>query len=245
MSASKMKSFTAMLEPDRIGLRSLAARVPFDVAKAWPERKGLRVRGEIFAAGSKGLPAKSKGEGLAFRSALFSDPQGGGHFLVVNRKMQAAAKATLGSKVRIRLEPDLDERPALVPAELAQALKGDRRLRKWFDGLNYTTRKAIGDWVNEPKSVVSRAERAERIAERLLLALEGEQVLPPILQAAFHRQPLARVGWEAMTVAQRRSHLLGIFYYQSIEARELRAEKAVKDAMRVARRESGRMMVED
>ena len=153
MSASKMKSFSAVLEPDRIGLRSMAARVPFDVARAWPVRKGLRVRGEIFAARREGLSAKSKSEGLAFRSALFSDPQGGGHFLVVNRKMQAAAKATLGSTVRIRLEPDLDERPAVVPAELAQALKGDRRLRTWFDGLNYTTRKAIGDWVKRPRAL--------------------------------------------------------------------------------------------
>jgi uncharacterized protein YdeI (YjbR/CyaY-like superfamily) len=243
MSPNPIKSFTAVLEPDKIGLRSLMARVPFDVAKAWPVRKGLRVRGEILAlkskgrtANSEGLSAKSKSGGLAFRTALFSDPQGGGHFLVVNRKMQTAAKAKAGSKVRIRLEPDLEERPAVVPAELARALKGDRRLRKWFDGLNYTTRKAIGEWVNEPKSAVSRAERAERIAERLLLTLEGEQELPPILQAAFHHEPLARSGWEAMTVAQRRSHLLGIFYYQSIEARELRAEKAVKAALRVARR---------
>jgi hypothetical protein len=53
-----------------------------------------------------------------------------GHFLVVNKKMQAAAKAKVGSRVRIRLEPDMEERPAVVPAELAQALKGDRRLGK-------------------------------------------------------------------------------------------------------------------
>ena len=97
----------------------------------------------------------------------------------------------------------------------------------------------------EAKGAVSRAERAERIAERLLLALEGEQELPPILQAAFRRQPLARSGWEAMTAAQRRSHLLGIFYYQSIEARELRAEKAVTDALRVARKMASRLTVDE
>jgi hypothetical protein len=37
-----------------------------------------------------------------------------------------------------------------------------------------------------------------------------------------------------MTPAQRRRHLLGIYGYQSVEARERRAAKAVEDALRVA-----------
>jgi uncharacterized protein YdeI (YjbR/CyaY-like superfamily) len=77
------------------------------------------------------------------------------------------------------------------------------------------------------------------MAERLLLTLEGETELPPILHAAFLRQPLARKGWEAMTPGQRRSHLLGIFGYQSVEARERRAAKAVEEALRVAGKGSG------
>ena len=232
MAKSPMKSFTAVLEPDNTRLRWLIARIPFDVAKAWPVRKGLRVRGEI-------LPGKGGGEGSDFRSSLFADPRNGGHFLLVNKKMQAAVGAGAGSDVRIRLEPDLEERAAMIPAELASALKQDRRLRKWFDQLNYSMRKAIGDWVKEPKSAASREQRAERTAERLLLTLEAEREMPPILHAAFLRQPLARKGWEAMTPAQRRGHLLGIFYYQSVDARERRAAKAVDEALAVARRGFG------
>jgi hypothetical protein len=227
MAKAPIRSFTAVLEPDHTRLRWVIARIPFDVAEAWPGRKGLRVRGEI-------LPAKGNGGGFGFRSSLFADPQGNGHFLLVNRKMQAAVDAGVGSAVRVRLEPDLEEREAMIPVELAVALKEDRRLRKWFDKLNYSTRKAIGDWVAEPKGAISRQRRAERTAERLLLTLEGEGELPPILHAAFLRQPLARKGWEAMTPAQRRGHLLGIFYYQSVEARERRAAKAVEEALRVA-----------
>jgi hypothetical protein len=74
------------------------------------------------------------------------------------------------------------------------------------------------------------------MAERLLLTLEGEIEPPPILQAAFQRQPLALKGWEAMTAVQRRGHLLGIFYYQTGEARERRAAKAVEMALCVAKR---------
>ena len=59
---------------------------------------------------------------------------------------------------------------------------------------------------------------------------------PPILKAAFLRQPLARKGWEAMTAVQRRNQLLAIFYYQSAEARERRAAKAVEEALRVAKK---------
>ena len=37
-----------------------------------------------------------------------------------------------------------------------------------------------------------------------------------------------------MTKLQRRNHLLGIFYYQSPEARERRAQKVVADALQKA-----------
>ncbi|MGD0547262.1 MAG: YdeI/OmpD-associated family protein [Terracidiphilus sp.] len=229
MSANRIESFTAVLEPLRSRLNWVIARIPFDVAKVWPERRGLRVRGEIF-------PAQSTTGGFAFRTSLCPFSSGEGHFLLVNKKMQAAAKATVGSQVRIRLEPDLEERAETVPAELARALKGDRRLTKWFGGLNYSCRKEIGDWVVEPKSAESRRKRAEQMAERLLLTLEGETEPPPVLQAAFQRQPLARQGWEAMTAVRRRRLLLAIFYYQSVEGRERRAAKVVEEALRVARR---------
>jgi hypothetical protein len=194
MSELKSKSFVAVLEPLRNGMGWVIARVPFDVAKAWPERRGLRVRGEM--------------EGVAIKTTLMAFGHGAGHFLLVNRKMQAAAKVKVGAKVRIKLEPDFEERPALVPVELEKALKGDRRLRKWFDGLGVSLRRDVGKWVMDPKSAASREKRAGQVAEWLLPVMEGEMDPadpPPILKAAFQRRPLAREGWEAMTAAQRRS----------------------------------------
>lgn len=226
MSKSAARTFTAVLEPDGTRLMWVIARVPFDAAKAWPERRGMRVRGEI--------------EGFGFRTSLFPDPRGAGQFLLVNKKMQAAAKARVGAQVRIRLEPDLEEREAVTPPELARALKGDRRLTKWFEELSYSCRKEVGDWVTQPKSAESRRKRAEQMAMRLLLALEGEAEIPPILEAAFQRQPLARVGWEAMTAVQRRRQLLMVFYCETPEARERRAARAVAEAVRVASRKTGR-----
>ncbi|MGA9071119.1 MAG: YdeI/OmpD-associated family protein [Terracidiphilus sp.] len=228
MTPSRVQTFTALLEPDQTRLQWVIARIPFDPAEVWPERRGVRVRGEISSA-------ESNGGGFAFRTSLFSGP-GKGRMLMVNKKMLAGAKAAMGSLVRISLEPDLEERVAPVAPELARALKSDRRLPKWFAQLSYSNRKEIAAWVTEPKSAEARRQRAERMAERLLLTLEGEIEPPPILQAAFQRQPLARKGWEAMTATQRRCHLLGIFGYQSVESREQRAAKAVEEALRVARK---------
>jgi uncharacterized protein YdeI (YjbR/CyaY-like superfamily) len=198
------------------------ARIPFDVDKAWPQRVRQRVRGEV--------------EGVPFRSSLFGFSERGGHFLLVNNKLQKAANVTNGARVRIVMEPDLEERPALMPPELAAELKGDRQLKKWFDGLNEYTRRMICGMVQEAASPATRQKRAEQWAERLMLTMEGERELPPILRAAFLREPLARKGWEAMTQLQRRGHLLGIFYYKEGEARDKRAGKAVEEALRVAKK---------
>ncbi len=225
MTGSRRKSFTALLEPDGTELRWLIARVPFDVEEAWPLRRRFRVRGEI--------------EGFAFRTSLFADPRGSGRVLLVNRKMQAAAKAGPGSRVRIWLEPDLEERPVIIPEELARELKSDRRLQQWFNALSESMRRETGKWVDDAKGSEVRRKRAEKMAERLMLAMEGEDEPPPVLRAAFMRQPLAREGWFALTPAQRRGHLLGIFYYESAEARENRAAKAVEDALRAARKRFG------
>lgn len=225
MSAATKRSFTALLEREGTALNWVVARVPFDIAKVWPGRKGRRVRGEI--------------EGSAFRTTLVSSPHGGGLVLVVNRKMLSAVKARAGDKVRITLEPDLEERPVEIPAELTRVMRGEKGFVRWFGQLSPSMRREIGKWVGEPKSAESRQRRAEKMAERLYLTMEGEVEPPPVLLAAFERQPLARAGWEALTPAQRRSHLLGVFYYETAEGRQRRAAKAIEDALRAAGKGGG------
>jgi uncharacterized protein YdeI (YjbR/CyaY-like superfamily) len=222
MSPSSLKTFRAVLEPSGNELRWVIARVPFDVAKAWPERNGRRVRGEI--------------NGFPFRTSLFPNARDGGHVLLVNKTMQAGAHARAGDTAQFRLEPDMEERKAIVPAELARALRGERGLRRWFDALNPSRRRDVGRWVSEPKTAETRERRAEQMAERLLLAMEGEEEPPPILRTAFLGHPQARAGWDAMTPIRRRNHLLAIFYYQTSEGRARRAGEAIEDALRVAKR---------
>lgn len=213
------KKFRGVLEPDHTALNWVVVRVPFDPAAEWTVRKRLRVKGTI--------------NGFPFRTSLFVSSVGGYH-LPINRQMQKGGKAAVGSVAQITLEPDLEERTAAVPAELAGLLNEDRALKKWFEHLSYSIRKDIGDTVSKPKSKEARARKAEQMAERMMLAMEGERELPPILEIAFRRRPGARAGWQSMTPIQRRGHLLGIFYYQSPDARGRRAEKAVEEALQIA-----------
>jgi uncharacterized protein YdeI (YjbR/CyaY-like superfamily) len=132
------------------------------------------------------------------------------------------------------LEPDLDERKTSVPPELAKLLKQHGALKKWYEQLSVSARDDIARNINGPKSPEARVRRAEQMAERMMLAMEGERDLPPILQMQFTRYPQARAGWAAMTPVQRRGHLLGIFYYQSPESREKRARKSIDEALKIA-----------
>lgn len=216
MSPTPKKSFTAVLERDGTALHWIVARVPAEIAKAC----GRRVQGDI--------------DGFAFRTTLFPHPRGGGVVLLVNKKMRTAAKAGVGTAVRIRLERDSEERPTDTPAELEKHLRGDCALKQWYLKLSPSMRREAAKWINEPKSAESRQKRAVKMAERLLQAMEGELDPPPVLRAIFQRRPLARAGWDALTPVQRRNHLLGIFYYETPEARERRAAKAVDEALRRA-----------
>jgi len=221
MAGTVAKRFRAVLEPLGDELRWVVARVPFDVKTAWKTMVRLRVKVEVG--------------GEVFRTSLFADSGRGGHFVLVNKAMQKAAGAGPGAMVEFAIAPDLEEREAVMPLELAKIFKGEKRLAKWFEGLGVARRYEIGKWINGVKSTEARRRRAEQIAEWLMLAMEGEKELPPVLEVAFRRVPAARVGWEAMTAAQRRAHLLGVFHYRGVEARQKRVAKVVEDAVRVAR----------
>ena len=216
-----LKKFRGRLEPDHTRLKWVIVRIPFDPAKTWKVAKPRRVQGTI--------------NGYAFRTSLFSGPLPGS-FLLVNKAMLKHGNVSLGDTATITLEPDQGERVAPVPPELAKILKQDRALKKWYGALSYSNRKEIASVISDPKSPAARVHRAEQMAERMMLSMEGEREIPPILERAFRQEPGARAGWHAMTPAQRRSQLMGIFGYQSPESREKRAAKAVAEALKVAER---------
>jgi uncharacterized protein YdeI (YjbR/CyaY-like superfamily) len=222
MSTKAAKSFRVVLERMGDGPYWIAARLPLDLKKAWPEWRNRRVCGAIndFAFQTSLLPTKEQR-----------------YILIVNKKMQIGAKAGPGDKVQLWIEPDLSERAYVEPKELTRVLRADRQLRKSFDAMSSSMRKGFASLVDQAKGVQTRKQRAERLAEALMQAIEGEQVAPPILRAAFLRQPLAERGWNAMTPKQRRSHLLAIFFPGTIAAQTKRAASTIEQCLRVAHRE--------
>jgi len=219
------KSFQAALERMPSNLGWVIVRIPLDVPKVWGTRGMLKVKGEI--------------NGFAFRTSLF--PTGKGyHYLLVNKRMQAGAGARPGMVARFHLQPDTEKRVVIVPRELQRILNEERSFRRWFEQLNYSTRKWITDWVTQVKSPEARGRRAEQVAEQLLATREAERELPPILKLAFARDPRAYTGWQRMSPSHRRGHLLAIFYYRSPDARDRRIAKLLEDALTFAERKTNK-----
>ena len=178
--AGQVKRFRAVLEPLPGGLGWIVARIPFDVAKAWKKMVRLRVKVETG--------------GEIFRTSLFSDSTHGGHFVLVNKKMQKAAGVRLGGMIDLAVEPDLEERKTEVPAELEKLFKKEKALAKWYSKLSDAIKRDIARTIAEVKSSETRQRRVEQMAERMLLAMEGEKVLPPILDVAFRQASFGAEG---------------------------------------------------
>jgi uncharacterized protein YdeI (YjbR/CyaY-like superfamily) len=147
---------------------------------------------------------------------------------MVNKKMQAGAGAGPGTRARFSLEPDTAPREVAPPSEWLAMLRKSKSLEKFYSSLNYSTRREIARWIAAGKHSETRRRRSDQLAERLLLTMEAERELPPLLQTALARNPKARAGWERMPLSHRRSHLMGIFGYRSPESRNRRLAKAVE-----------------
>jgi uncharacterized protein YdeI (YjbR/CyaY-like superfamily) len=206
------KKFRATLERMPGNLGWVIIRVPFDAAKAWGKRGQIRVAGTV--------------NGFAFRTSLF--PTGRGtHYMLVNKAMQKGGRALPGATAEFRLEPDTEERVLTMPVEMRRALDQDKALRKFFESLSPSTRRDIARVIGEAKHAETRVRRSEQLAERLMLVMEAERELPPVLQAALARNAKAQQGWELMPRSQKRFHLFGIFGYKTPESRARRLSKAI------------------
>jgi uncharacterized protein YdeI (YjbR/CyaY-like superfamily) len=208
---SVSRSFRAKLEPlHGNGLNWTIARLPFPAEKVWGVRGMLRVRVRV--------------EEVEFPTSLFP-VRSGGHFILVNKKIQKAAGIRLGDEATFTVTPDLAPREVKLSSELERALGQDRSLRKWFDRLSYSVRKWLADLVDAAKSAEARLKRADRIAEQVMEAMDAENELPPLLRLTFSRIPGAERAWKNMTDIQRRNNLLAVFYYRTPQSRIKRIQR--------------------
>src|ERR1700753_813156 len=147
---STRRRFRSLLRPDGTNLKWVIADIPFAPAKVWKTRNRMRVKGTI--------------NGFAFRTSLFGSAEKG-YVVLVNKTMQKGAQAYVGEMAEFTLEPDLEERTATVPPELAKLLKQDRAVARWFEALSYSIRKYIGDAIRKAKTPQARQRQGEQMME--------------------------------------------------------------------------------
>ena len=230
MAPNTAKTCRIVIEKVETNPPWVIARLPFDPKQAWPAWSNRRVRGTL--------------NGYAFKTSLLKSKAHGSYF-VVFKKMLKEAGAQAGDRVEVRIEPDLEGHNYAEPKELTAVLRQDKSLRKSFDAMPPSVRRWFCMGVDEAKRAETRKERAERVAEMVMQVMEGEEIPPPILRAAFQRQPSAEQGWRASTKAQRRTYLLGISMSQGVEARQRRVDDVIDKCLEAAKRKNGRARIDE
>ncbi len=124
-----------------------ALKLPFNVEKTWGSRARVSVRGTI--------------NGFAFRNSVFPDGKGA-HFMMVNKALQAGAKARPGETVAVTIAPDAAPRKVSVPAMLKRGLAGNAKARENFAALSWSHRKAYVDFIQGAKQQETRERRAAK-----------------------------------------------------------------------------------
>jgi uncharacterized protein YdeI (YjbR/CyaY-like superfamily) len=210
----RSKTFQSTLERSTgKGMNWVIARLPFSVEKVWETRGHLKVIVQV--------------NGFEFRTAILPTRRGE-HFLIVNKKTQQAARITAGDAATFNMMPDPTAHELRMPAELKDALKEDRLLKKFFDNLSPWLQRALADSVNDSRSGDVRRRRSTQLAERLLQTMDAEQDLPPLLRMTLRRHRGAEDAWARLTAVQRRQHLLVIFGCRTPAAQVKRLEKMIE-----------------
>lgn len=118
--------------------------------------------------GSKArVPVAGTINGFAFRTSAFSTGTGT-HQFMVNKAMQAGAKATIGNRVKVTLEVDAKPRPVVIPAELRRALERSKAAKALFDRFPPSHKREVAGYVAEAKKAETRVRRAEQTVEKLV-----------------------------------------------------------------------------
>jgi len=115
-----------------------------------------------------------------------------GHRLLVNKEMQRGAKTAPGMSRNSVWNRTTWSGSSPFPWNSIAFCQKKKSLLRWFHELNHSTRTEICKWIVTAGSRTVRMRRAERMAERLLAAMEAEQDLPPTIQMA-----LDAISWHA------------------------------------------------
>lgn len=131
--------------------------IPFDVQAVFGTKARVAVAGTI--------------NGFAFRNSLM--PEGDGtHSMMVNKDLQAGAKARAGDTVAVTMEKDEKERSVPTPDDFAKALAKSKKAASLFAALTHSQKKDYIDWITGAKQ---QETRAGRITKAVKMLAEGQK----------------------------------------------------------------------
>ena len=138
---TKRHTFKAIIQ--NAGGGGAFVEVPFDVEKAF---------------GSKRPKIKAMIEGVPYRGTLVR-MKSENHLLLILKSVREQIGRTFGDEIKVSVELDVEERVAVVPAELKRAFKSDKEAKTIFEKLSYTHQKEYVTWINEAKKEETRTRR--------------------------------------------------------------------------------------
>jgi bacteriocin resistance YdeI/OmpD-like protein/uncharacterized protein DUF1905 len=92
---------------------------------------------------------------------------GGENMIGLARAARELASVTIGSKYRVQILADEEERVVEVPEDLAVAMADDALARRAYEALAHTHRKEFVRWVSEAKRDATRRQRVAKTIEML------------------------------------------------------------------------------
>ncbi|MHB8134726.1 MAG: YdeI/OmpD-associated family protein [Anaerolineaceae bacterium] len=128
---------------------------------------GIRVPAEIIPLFGMGKKPKVKItlNGYSYRTTVAA--YGDVFMLPLSKEHRTAAGVKAGDVVEVTLEPDLEPRSVEVPADLAEAMKGEPGARAAFDALSYSVRKEFVRQVEDAKTEETRVRRIGVVLTKL------------------------------------------------------------------------------
>ena len=119
---------------------------------------------EALGAGKR-PPVKVTINGYTYRNTVAV--MGGAYMLSVSAEVREKTGVKGGDTVDVTLELDTEPREVEVPADLAKALAGDEKAKKFFEGLSYSNKRRIVLSIEGAKAAETRQRRVEKSVELL------------------------------------------------------------------------------
>lgn len=147
MSTTTIKRFKSRLTSRGPAGAWTFLEIPFSVEEAFGSKARVPVSGTM--------------NGFAFQNSVM--PNGDGtHSMMVNKALQAGAKATAGDFVSVIMAIDRSRRVVKIPPELKKALARNRVADASFRALSYSHQKEFAEWIATAKREETRISRAEK-----------------------------------------------------------------------------------